>query len=424
MTTNPAVAGFVVCGASCWRNDQLALFNVNTDAAIGGNLNIASAQDTTVSNAHQESSGGGFSISQGGGGASFSHTNANANGSYAGVNEQAGIQAGDGGFNISVNGNTDLKGATIASTADASKNSLTTGTLTFSDIQNQSNYDAHSSGFSAGASVGAPTKGTGVSSVGNAGGVTPMLSQNDSGSDSATTRSGISAGTINVTDGAHQTQDAASLNRDTSNTNGTVAKTPDVSNLLDRQADMMGAASAVGEAVATQIGVIADAKRDAAQKAEAQAEASGDTALAAQYKAEADRWDESGSNRIALHVAGGGLIGGLGGGGIGSAAQGAAGAGIAAWSAGDLNRLANGTRDVLGGSDAALTAGNVLVNVVAGTGGFLIGGTTGAFTGSSADLYNRSTGNGDGHGSTANSAGLCLLGSAFADRVERSRTRK
>ena len=66
--------------------------------------------------------------------------------------------------------------------------------------------------------------------------------------------------------------------------------------------------------------------------------------------------------------------------------------------------MANGTRDALGGGDAAQTAGNVLANVVAGAGGFLIGGTTGAFTAGNVDLYNRSTGNGDGHGSTENSA--------------------
>jgi hypothetical protein len=73
----------------------------------------------TNSAAHQSSVGGGFTISQGGGSASFSHTNANANGSYAGVNEQAGIQAGDGGFNINVNGNTDLHGAVIASDGES-----------------------------------------------------------------------------------------------------------------------------------------------------------------------------------------------------------------------------------------------------------------------------------------------------------------
>jgi hypothetical protein len=36
-----------------------------------------------------------------------------------------------------------------------------------------------------------------------------MISQNENGDQSAITRSAISAGTINVTDGAHQTQDIA-----------------------------------------------------------------------------------------------------------------------------------------------------------------------------------------------------------------------
>jgi filamentous hemagglutinin len=57
-----------------------------------------------------------------------------------------------------------------------------------------------------------------------------------------------------------------------------VSKLPDVRNLLDKQGDMMNAASAAGEAVATQIGAIADAKRDAAKKAAEQAAIDGTNA--------------------------------------------------------------------------------------------------------------------------------------------------
>lgn len=53
----------------------------------------------------------------------------NAHSSYEGAQEQSGIKAGDGGFNITVKGNTDLKGGIIDSKADANKNSLTTGTI-------------------------------------------------------------------------------------------------------------------------------------------------------------------------------------------------------------------------------------------------------------------------------------------------------
>ncbi|MDR8727442.1 tRNA nuclease CdiA-2 [Burkholderia pseudomultivorans] len=260
---------------------------VNAD--VGGNLNIVSVQDTLSSAAHQSSSGGGFSISQGGASASFSQSKGNATGSYAGVNEQAGIHAGDGGFNINVTGNTDLKGGLIASDADGSKNSLTTGSLSFSDIQNQSHYDASSSGFSAGATTG--DGGMNYSTHGstsgkNAGGAAPMLGQNDSGSDSATTKSGVSAGTVTITDSANQKQDIASLNRDTTNTNGTVAKLPDMQNLLAKQSDMMAAASAAGEAVSRRIG-------DYADEMKRQAEKNGD-------QAGVDAWKEGGANRALM----------------------------------------------------------------------------------------------------------------------------
>jgi hypothetical protein len=47
-----------------------------------------------------------------------------------------------------------------------------------------------------------------------------------------------------------------------------------------------------------------------------------------------------------------------------------------------------------------MTVGNFTANVLAGMGGALVGGGAGAATASNADLYNRSTGNGDGKGGT------------------------
>jgi filamentous hemagglutinin len=361
-------------------NTNIIGANVNgrqVNADVGGNLNIASVQDTMASNAHQESMGGGFSISQGGGSASFSSQHGNASGNYAGVNEQAGIQAGDGGFNVNVKGNTDLKGATIASDADASKNNLSTGTLTYSDIQNQSSYNAHSSGFSAGATTGdggsnysthGPTSGK------NAGGGAPMLSQNDSGSDSATTRSGISAGTINVTDSAHQTQDVASLNRDTSNTNGTVAKLPDVNNLLNNQADMMAAASAAGEAVSRRVGDFAQSKYE-------EAKAAGD-------QAGMDAWKEGGTARAEMQAAGAAIVTGLAG---GNALGGAAGAGIASIAAGKLNELSGAIAgsNPTGNAGMNEALGNIVANAIATGAGAAVGGNAGAFSGYNVDRYNR-----------------------------------
>ncbi|TDY23649.1 filamentous hemagglutinin [Paraburkholderia sp. BL6665CI2N2] len=369
------------------------------NASVGGNLNIASVQDTMTSAAHQESTGGGFAISQGGGSASFSHTNANASGSYAGVNEQAGISAGDGGFNVSVVGNTDLKGAVIASGADASKNTLSTGTLTYSDIQNSSNYTAHTGGISGGVTVGdggANYSTHGSTSGSNAGGVAPMLSQNDSGRDSATTRGGVSAGTISVTDTAHQTQDIASLNRDTSNTNGTVAKLPDVNNLLDRQADMMAAAGAAGETVSRRIGDYADAKAK---------EAGGD----------GGGWQEGGTNRAMMQAAGAALVTGLAG---GNAIGGAAGAGIVSLAAGQLNKLSNAIADSNPAGNASMNEalGNIVANAIATGAGAAVGGNAGAFSGYDVDRFNRQF---DANGKPVNQkdlvAQVCPAGAQCSD---------
>ncbi|WP_175952277.1 hypothetical protein [Burkholderia sp. BCC0405] len=101
-------------------------------------------------------------------------------------------------------------------------------------------------------------------------------------------------------DSANQKQDVASLNRDTTNTNGTVAKLPDMQNLLANQSDMMAAASAAGEAVSRRIG-------DYADEMKRQAEKNGD-------QAGVDAWKEGGANRALMQGAGAALLTGLAGG--------------------------------------------------------------------------------------------------------------
>ncbi|MFV8633120.1 hemagglutinin repeat-containing protein [Ralstonia pseudosolanacearum] len=367
---------------------NIAGANVKADkvvADIGGNLNLASVQDTSHSTAHQESAGGGFSVSQGGASANLSFSNGRASGSYAGVNEQTGIQAGAGGFGINVKGNTDLKGAYIASTATPDKNQLTTGTLTWSDVQNHSDYSATSVGFSAGGSMGNGGSTYNRNAGKTTGGALPMLAQHESSSESATTRSAIAQGTITITDQAHQKQDVGSLNRDTENLNGKVGKAPDLQNVLNNQADMMAAAQAAGAVVARAIGDIANAKQAEARAAAKQAHEDGNEELAKQYAADADKWKEGGEYRAALHMAGGALVAGLGG---GSAIGGAVGAGAASLAAPKLTELADKVSSAMGGGAAGQMVGNVVANVAAGAVGS-VGGSSGAFMGSNADRYNR-----------------------------------
>ncbi len=80
---------------------------------------------------------------------SFNKSKINAD--HASVNEQAGIYAGDEGYDINVNKHTDLKGALITSTQKAEadgKNHFSTGSITHSDIENHSNYSGSSFGVS------------------------------------------------------------------------------------------------------------------------------------------------------------------------------------------------------------------------------------------------------------------------------------
>ena len=60
------------------------------------------------------------------------------------MNEQSGIFAGTDGFDITVGGNTDLVGAAIVSDASPENNRLDTGTLTFTELENESEFEAES----------------------------------------------------------------------------------------------------------------------------------------------------------------------------------------------------------------------------------------------------------------------------------------
>uniref|UniRef100_UPI0038993743 hemagglutinin repeat-containing protein n=1 Tax=Massilibacillus massiliensis TaxID=1806837 RepID=UPI0038993743 len=98
-------------------------------------------QDTDDYNSSNKNIGGGF----GTGKASGTHGSTGkgkTDSTYQSVTDQAGIYAGQEGFNIEVGKNTDLKGAVISSEAEAVKNALTTGTLTFTNLENRAEYTA------------------------------------------------------------------------------------------------------------------------------------------------------------------------------------------------------------------------------------------------------------------------------------------
>ncbi|WP_255459583.1 hemagglutinin repeat-containing protein [Cupriavidus sp. SW-Y-13] len=367
-------------------------------ADIGGHLNLASYQDTEQSRARQTSAGGGLSFSQGGGlSGSLSASTGKANGNFANVAEQSGIYAGDGGFDLNVKGNTDLQGALIASTATKDKNSLKTGTLSWDDIENRSDYKGTSFGVAGGFTFGPKVKDekTGQTSGKNTGGVSPMIPQHKSGRQRGTAQSGIAEGTIHITDDANQKQDVATLNRDTTDTNSTVRKGPDLNNLLNKQADTMAAAQAAGEAVAKSVGDIASSKLKDAAIAQSKAEKAFDAdpsednrANLAKATADVEGWKDGGEYRAALHAAGGAMIAGLGGANV---IAGAVGAGASSLAAGKLAELGSAVSGSVGSGNANLdeAIGNLAANIVAGGIGAAVGGGAGAATGANVDRFNR-----------------------------------
>lgn len=187
-------------------------------ASVGGNLNLESQQDSSHYNSQQTSVGASLSIPIAGttAAASGNYSNSEINSDYLSVREQTGLHAGSGGFDISVGGNTDLKGAVIASTASADKNRLSTDTLTYSDIQNSSAWDVSATSLGLGVNAGPSAN------LLNPTGINPSLpvSMDDGNAQSGTTKSAIGAATITVRQDVVSGSDStAGLSRDTAHAN-------------------------------------------------------------------------------------------------------------------------------------------------------------------------------------------------------------
>ncbi|BCM08244.1 cell surface protein [Ralstonia solanacearum] len=318
-------------------------------ADVGGNLNVESLQNTDHYDSKQQSAGVSVSICvppicYGASSVSGNVSQNKLNSDYSGVMEQSGIKAGDGGFQVGVKGNTDLKGGVIASSDKAVQeglNRLTTATLTHSDIQNQANYSGSqvsiSGEYSFGGGSSTDKSGIGKDQQGKADNVKPAQGTEQagrggfsakppvvlsaSGSASSTTRSAISGGAITITDGAKQQQltgqtaaeTVASINRDTSNTGGALAP------IFDK--DKIQAGFEIASQFINQVGTFVDNRLkevDAAKTAAKNPNLTPEQRAQAQQRADqltAD-WGPGGTYRQVLTAltvaAGGNVTGGMG----------------------------------------------------------------------------------------------------------------
>lgn len=176
----------------------------------GGNLNIESQQDSQKYDEKYTSGGLNVNINYAtGAGISGGASSGTTKSDYNSVTDQSGIYAGEGGFNITVDKNTDLKGGVIDSDATPDKNKLTTGTLTWEDVDNKAEYSSKDVGINVNINNGAKD---------NEKGVTPNIGMPAKDEDESTTKAGVAQGTIEIKDKENQKQNIEDLNRDTKNT--------------------------------------------------------------------------------------------------------------------------------------------------------------------------------------------------------------
>ena len=181
----------------------------NKVIANAGRMSIESEQDKK--NYKEKGKTSGLSISYTPGSAvtvSGGKGKTNTDSTYESVTKQAGIYAGKEGYDIQVKNNTRLKGAVIDSKAPAEKNKLTTGTLTWENIDNKAEYKASGKGISYSTGAGVPLNALGLLSN-----MVPTVKDRAG----TTTKSAVSKGTLTITDKENQKQDITELNKDTEN---------------------------------------------------------------------------------------------------------------------------------------------------------------------------------------------------------------
>ncbi|SDE58360.1 Haemagluttinin repeat-containing protein, partial [Paracidovorax valerianellae] len=330
-------------------------------ADVGGNLTIESLQD--VSRYNEASRSGGLSVSvclpplcYGASSVGGSVGRTRIDSDYQSVVEQSGIRAGNGGFDVNVKGNTDLKGGAITSTQaaiDGGKNTFTTGgTLTQSDIENHAAYSA--SGYNVSGSVGfqmgdqgsAQTpedRNAAANDKGKPGGSAGVGS--DKGSAGSTTRSGIS--------GVSGNTEARTGDAETG-----IKPIFDKGRVRDEVNAQITITAEFGARASKAVGDYADRKLQEAMN-------SGD-------QAEIDNWKEGGAGRVAMHA----LVGAAGGG-----LAGAVGAGMSQVAVAHLDS----TLRELGVDDGVR---QVLVGVAGTAVGAAVGGRAGAAASTNATLNN------------------------------------
>ncbi|SFF78764.1 Haemagluttinin repeat-containing protein, partial [Duganella sp. CF458] len=364
---------------------------INTD--VGGKLAIESVQDTSEFDSKQTNTGVRVQVGFGVWSANGNLSQQNGKGTYAGVEQQSGLFAGDGGYHVKAD-TIDLKGGAIAST-NAAASELTTNKLTTSNIENKMTYSASNvsmaGGVSGSSEFGAKNEDGstktwseqkqlfGTSKGGN---TTPGLPMLEKGSDSSTTYATITDGKITIGGVTTNSVKDLGINTDASKANTSLDKLPDLQKLLKDQQAMSAAAGTViatTKQVASDIATEANKAEATAQKTlnnpnstdEQRAEAERTIDAARQVQAE---WGVGGDKSRALNVVTGILVGSVAGQGGAQIAANAAAPYAAAEIGAYFKKEGNENQTLQDLSHAVLGAVLAVANNSSAAGGALAGG--------------------------------------------------
>ena len=325
----------------------------NKVTANAGRMSIESEQDKK--NYKETSKTSGLSISYTPGSAvtvSGGKGKTNTDSTYESVTKQAGIYAGKEGYDIQVKNNTRLKGAVIDSKAPAEKNKLTTGTLTWENIDNKAEYKTKASGITVSTNAVSKLNPLGL-------GYVPTVPVK--GKAGSTTYAAIADSIITTT----KEKTDKEISHETANALNTLSEIFDKKKIEEKQ-EYVNILSQVGYRL---IGDIAGHKENELNKKAEKARKENNSILAEKYEKEAKKWSESGTNRIAMHGIMGALVSKEAGAGM---TKGLTGAGLNALLQKELGKIKD--KEVHKIASAAI--------------GYLAGGKTGAAIAHQATTFN------------------------------------
>ena len=266
---------------------------------VGHDLKIESLQDTN--DYHKISKNKGISVSYGMSGPArvgFDNSRGTTDSHYASVTNQAGIYAGDGGYNVQVNNATTLTGGIIKGSTDKSKNKLSSKSLKMNDIQNEASYSAKTSGYSL-----STTKRSKNNPIGITG--SPKMGIPVKGNSKSTTHSAISEGIIEIA----EKESLEKINHDTEQALNKLAPIFDKKTVEEKEILL----TKISDHGYKLIGDIALHEQNVLIKKIEHAEEIGDKEEVAKLRKKAQMWGEGGMYKVALHGAFGAVISDLSG---------------------------------------------------------------------------------------------------------------